>query len=124
MIQRGDTFFWDPEGGNNGHLWIVLTSPDPGNGQCVIINLTSSSSGPASFTLKVGDHPYITKKSDVNFGDAMISTVTKIEAAVKYGQAVPNQPMDSKILEQIAQTAKTHCAPARGVKKIIATEWA
>jgi hypothetical protein len=123
MVQLGDTYLWDPEGGDNNHLWIVLTKPDPESGKCVIINLTSSTGGQYALTLKIGDHPYIRKNSDVNFGDAMISSVEQIEKAVRLGCAYRREPMGLELLQKIAETAKTHNAPARGIKKLVEEGW-
>jgi len=74
-------------------------------------------------TLKIGDHPYIRRNSDVNFGDAVIASAAKIEKALKYKFAIAREPMILTILRRIAEVAKTHSAPSRGVKKIIAAEW-
>jgi hypothetical protein len=122
MVKFGDTFVWDPNGGNNPHLWIVLTPPDK-NGQCVIINLTTSSHGKHSMILKTGDHPYIRHDSDVNFGDSFISSESQIAGALKSREAVANQPLNQTFLNQIITAAKAHPAPPRAVRKMIADNW-
>jgi hypothetical protein len=123
MASVGDTFLWDPDGGNNPHLWIVLTTPEKGTGRCVIINLTTSSHGTHSVTLRVGDHPFIRHDSDVNFGDSMFTTEQMIQGAVASGNAVPKDPMSPNILKTIAEATKTHCAAAREIRKSVAAAW-
>jgi hypothetical protein len=73
--------------------------------QCVVINLTDSSHGEKSFTLRPGDHPYIHKDSDVNFGDAFLTTEAHLKAEVACGSAKPHAPMNPKIVSEIIKRA-------------------
>lgn len=67
-MKLGDTFVWCPTGGID-HLWILISDPAANGGDCVVVNLTDSSHGKFSYTLRPGQHRYIYKDSDVNFGD-------------------------------------------------------
>lgn len=79
-------------------------------GTCVVINLTDSSHGTHSFTLKAGQHRYIYKDSDVNFGDAFPTTEVHLEAEAAIGSAVAHDPMDAGIVLQIIKLAHKHAA--------------
>ena len=121
-MSLGDTFIWSPDG-RVRHLYVAVTKPTSDAGKFVVFNLTESSHGAHSFTLRPGDHPFIRKASAVNFGDGLIVTVSTYLAAVKAGTATPHQPMAMKIVEKIAVTAKTHPAVPGGVQKLVNLQW-
>ncbi len=106
----GDTLVWCPENNNNPHLWIIISDPSKHSGNCVVINLTSSNNGPNAYILKVGDHPYIYKDSDVNFGDAFLTNIKDINAAISSNSATQNQQMNLQIISEIINRAHTHQA--------------
>lgn len=92
------------------HLWIVISDPAQHDGKCVVINLTESSHGAHSFTLRPGQHRYIYKDSDVNFGDAFPTTEALLNAEAAIGSAVPHDPMDAEIVSEIIARAHKHSA--------------
>lgn len=102
----GDTYVWCPQGTVKDHLWIVISDPAQHGGACVVINLTDSSHGEHSFVLVPGQHRYLYKDSDVNFGDAFLTSDAELQLYVKYGAAKPHDPMDGKIVEEIQRRAK------------------
>ena len=105
----GDTFVWCPTVGGD-HLWILISDPEEHGGECVLVNLTESSHGQHSYTLRRGQHLYIYKDSDVNFGDAFRSNVTEIEKEIALNRARPHDPMDMAIVREIIRRAKTYPA--------------
>lgn len=106
----GDTFVWCPPGTVKDHLWIVISDHTKHGRKCVVINLTDSSHGKHSFTLIPGQHRYIYKDSDVNFGDAFLTTVSQLQSEIAINSAVPHDSMDAAIVKQIIARAKTHPA--------------
>ena len=106
----GDTYVWCPTGTVKDHLWIVISDPIGPDALCVVINLTESFHGENAFTLKPGQHPYIYKDSDVNFGDAFLTSQNDLIQQVKYGSAKPHAQMDGNIVSEIILRAKTHPA--------------
>lgn len=108
-MKLGDTFVWCPTVGID-HLWIVISDPAHHNGDCVVVNLTQSSHGLHSYTLRPGQHRYIYKDSDVNFGDAFRSNISEIQKEVALSRASPHDPMDMAIVREIIRRAKTHPA--------------
>jgi hypothetical protein len=75
------------------------------DGQCVVINLTDSSHGEKSFILSPGEHRYIHKDSDVNFGDAFLTSEAHLKAEVSCGSAKPHDPMNLMIVSKIIERA-------------------
>lgn len=71
-----------------------------------MINLTESSHGAHSFTLLPGQHRYIYKDSDVNFGDAFLTSDVEVQNYVTSGAAKPHDPMDLAIVSEIIKRAK------------------
>ena len=106
-MKIGDTFVWCPTGGID-HLWIVISDPTQHDGDCVLVNLTESRHGAHSFTLRPGQHRYIYKDSDVNFGDAFRSHVDEVNTHVASGSARPHDPMDMTIVREIIKRDRTH----------------
>lgn len=122
MIKAGDTFVWRGNA-RKRHLYIAMNDGAAFGGRVAVLNITESVGGSASFVLRKGDHPYIYKNSDVNFGDAFIVDENLLDAQVKCGEAVPDAKMDGALLRKIAEAAAKHPAPPNEVKKIIKTHW-
>lgn len=117
-MKLGDTFVWCPTGGID-HLWIVISNPAAHDGECVVINLTESLHAKFSYTLQPGQHRYIYKDSDVNFGDAFKTNVDELERQVRAGLAKPHDPMDPNIVNEIIKRAKTHAAFQPILRKLL-----
>lgn len=118
-MKRGDTFLWAPQGDQNRHLYIAVTRPTPEHGKFVVFNLTESNGGPHALTLKMGEHPFIRKDSDVNFGDGLVTSISQLQGELKRGRASPRQPMDSPLVEGIARFALAHPAVTLEMKRLI-----
>lgn len=101
----GDTYVWCPAG-TVDHLWIVISDATKHDGKCVVINLTESTHGEHSFTLKPGQHRFIYKDSDVNFGDAFLTSESNLQMEIKIGSAKLHDPMDQQIVAEIIRHAK------------------
>ena len=102
----GNTYVWCPPGTVIEHLWIVISDAAAHNDKCVVVNLTESSHGEHSFTLAPGQHRYIYKDSDVNFGDAFLTSEAHLTAEVASGSAIPHDPMDPAIVSEIVKRAR------------------
>jgi hypothetical protein len=108
-VKIGDTFIWCPDVGID-HLWILISDPDKNGGECVLVNLTESLNGRFSFVLKPGQHPFIYKDSDVNFGDAIKTKKADLENKIRLEVAKPREELDGTILQSIIQEAHKHPA--------------
>src|SRR5258708_38698762 len=116
-IQFGDTFVM----GQGGHLWIVISDPTRHSGNFIIANLTTDKRRAGTdCELNKGDHPWITQKCFVNFGDAREVTPEQEAQLILFmngGYIQKNFPMDLAILEKITIAAKTSRAIAIGLRK-------
>src|SRR5215510_8486724 len=88
-MPTGDTYVWCPEGTVVDHLWIVISDATQHDGKCVVVNLTDSLHAKHSYTLVPGQHRYIYKDSDVNFGDAFLTSEDRLQHQVDFGFAKP-----------------------------------
>jgi hypothetical protein len=109
-VNIGDTLIWCPPGHPKEHLWIIISDPGSHSGKCVIINLTESSHGQHSFILRSKDHRYITKESDVNFGDAFSTDLLHLCGQIAISAAIQHDPMNMAIVNEIIKRARTHPA--------------
>lgn len=122
MISAGETFVWRGNA-RREHLYIAMNDSDQTGGKIAVLNLTESVGGAASFVLKAKCHSYIYKDSDVNFGDAFIADESLLREEIKRRSAIPHDPMDLKILREIAERAVKHPAVAGEVKNMIKAHW-
>jgi hypothetical protein len=118
-MKLGDTFLWTP-GRCKEHLYIVvsITKGDPPS--AVIMNLTGARGGAGACVLTPGDHPFITKNSDVNFGDALIKTVDFLDRIVASGEAISHATMKPELLLKIGSAGKSHPATPNDIRAILA----
>jgi len=122
-VTAGTCFLYKSSYSPREHLYIVLAvncegwDPD----DCIIANLTEAQGGTQALTFDIGDHPYITKKSDLNFGDIEVSTRTKVAALANAKSAFP--PFDPAKLRIIGVTAKSHAAVMERIKKALAKQY-
>lgn len=116
-IQAGDTFIM----GTGGHLWIVLSDPSKNCGSFVMTNLTSDRRRSGSdCELNVGDHPWISHKCYVSFGDAREvnqEQASDIQRFMKVGSIEKQFPLEPKILQRIVSAAKVSTALTIALKK-------
>jgi hypothetical protein len=109
-VKRGDTFLWCPSGVGKPHLYIIISDPAKHAGKFVVVNLTSSQGGKFAYTLKPGQHPFIIKDSDVNFGDAISTTDVVVAQRIAQGEVKMFDPMPTAIVDDVARIALTHPA--------------
>jgi hypothetical protein len=123
-VKPGTCFMYKAAHSRLDHMHIVLAINCQGldADECVIVNLTESAEGDESLTFVVGDHPYITKKSDVNFGDAEISTKQKVATLASRCEPLLID-FDAKKLHQIGVKCKTHPAVMIKIRKALAVKF-
>lgn len=72
----------------DGHYYFILNDPDK-EGKVLSVNMTSYSHTirrkNSTCTLEIGEHPCITKKSEINYSDARISLASEIQKDVNTG---------------------------------------
>ena len=100
MAGYGDTFIYNDEGDDIGHLHVIVTNPDQ-SGKVVTVSITSRhKKSDAMVPLEVGDHPYIKHPSVVTFNYAKVRTIAEIDAVIANGEADAKEPMDEKFLRR------------------------
>jgi hypothetical protein len=96
----GDTLLMPARGPLKPHLWIVVT--EPVDNQCVIVSVTTlRNDRDETVTLGVGDHPFLTHASSVQFADAQFADDMKLMAQVAARNALPRQPCSQRMLKLI-----------------------
>ncbi len=84
------------------HLFIVVTLPSGNPPSVVLVNFTSLRKGSdTTVVLDKGDHPFIKKRTVVDYRWARIKGVRDLKALVKNGDATPDCPCRSDILKRI-----------------------
>jgi hypothetical protein len=100
MAGYGDTFIYDDEDDDVGHLHVIVTRPDA-SGKVVTVSVTSRHrKSDAMVPLEIGDHPYITRSSVFTFAYAKVRTISEINAVIANGDASPKEQMDEKFLRR------------------------
>jgi len=79
------------------HLWFALTDPDD-NGKFLGANLTGYELYKDTTVVLESGHPFITKKSVIQFSDSKLFEVSNIEFLLSKGYAQKKQPCSSKLL--------------------------
>lgn len=103
-VQFGDTFVIQ-------HLWIVASDPAANSGKFIIFNITTDRSRAGTdCELTPSDHPWITEKSYVSFGDAREVSPKeelKLLELMNGGTIRKHYPLKKTVLQRIVNAAKT-----------------
>ena len=100
-----------PSGPQGQHLFVVLNDPQAfegyGNVVCVVmVPLDSVKSGvhhDATCAFTIGEHPFVTRPTFVNFSYARIEQARHLEEMVASGQFRANARIDNLLLARIKQ---------------------
>jgi hypothetical protein len=91
---------------NPPHLYFVITEPDE-ESKVLLVNITENEEGrDQSCVLQPREHPYIRKESVVNYREAILSDVQKIEVAISMQVATPDANMSDALLDKVIQGGK------------------
>ena len=103
MLAAGHTFLLRKATHLFNHLWIILLDPEV-SGRTLMVNLTSRKpqlNQDLTVILQVGEHPYLTQESIVNYGDARCVETHLVEQSFSIGLGVPNDPCSPELLRKI-----------------------
>lgn len=118
-MNAGETFHAASPGSWRKHLWIAVTDPDA-NGELVIANITSQASNKdQSCILDVGDHPFISKQSVVNYAEACITSDEDIRRAARGGAIQLDVPVTGGALAKVQAGALTSAQIEPKVKAVV-----
>jgi hypothetical protein len=100
-MNAGTTFLLS---GVDIHLWIVVSDPGADSENVLICNITTwTATKDQSCILQPGDHPFITHKSCINYGDSRVTTLQKLIDARDGGALTLQDPLDPAILKRIRE---------------------
>jgi len=104
MLSVGDTFLIPtPPRFNAEHLFIIIAI-EKSSHKALMVNVTSYKEGcDGSCILNVGEHPFLTHRSVINYADARITTVGAIEESLKQKFFKIHEPVSSDLLKKIQQ---------------------
>jgi len=106
-MNTGDTLrVVDPGVSYDAHLWIVLSKPELDPDHVLLVNFTSwRSDKDQACILEPGDHPYVKKKTCVNYADSKIVSETQIQRLIHAGKLEHHAPIDLPLLERMREGA-------------------
>jgi hypothetical protein len=117
-MTKGDSFWGDPTGGNNDHLWVVLNEPTV-EGACALVNFSTDRTGKAKYTVPAGYHDGITVRSVICYGDMIVLTDDKIEAEITFGAFRANPRFPEAKVKFLVDQAKTIGFIDREIKALL-----
>ncbi|WP_089725378.1 hypothetical protein [Candidatus Thiosymbion oneisti] len=88
------------------HLFILLTDPRPDDRLTLLVSISSVNPRihhDGTCLLFVGDHTFIKRDSYVNFAQARIESVDKLEAGVREGILVPQGTIKGDVFARICR---------------------
>ncbi len=100
MPNLGDGLMIRKPGGIE-HLWILVTKPDPRNGEVLLVSVTTQRLDSDKTILNVNDHPFVKHPSIVYYADAQITKISAIEAALNNGAIRPRDSVSTQFLARI-----------------------
>jgi hypothetical protein len=109
-VKAGDTILIPLPGTSlDSHLWMVLSDPDA-NGECVLVNFTSwRADKDQACVVEVEEHPYVTRKTCVNYRDAKICKAADLDALIAASKLRNHSALSPALLVRIlSAVAKSH----------------
>lgn len=86
--------------GTKEHLWFVLTDPDSEN-QFLAVNLTAFELFKDSTVVLTGGHPFISKKSVIQYSDARLFSVSDMDMMIRTSRAGQREPCSAELLKRL-----------------------
>jgi hypothetical protein len=86
----------------DNHLWVVISDPTKDPDNVLIVNLTTSDERKErACILRPGDHPWIKHETCVNYGDSVVTTLAKLNAAIAGNALRVQATMPPDVLKKI-----------------------
>lgn len=104
---------------NPPHLYFAITEPDD-NGKVLLVNITENDEDrDHSCVLRSGEHPFIRKESAVNYREAILSDIQKIEEAIQMHIATQEDDISDALLEKLRRGGKASPFLKKDFKNIL-----
>ena len=99
----GDTMIVTlPQASVDSHLWIVISDPDADPDKVVIVNMTSwREDKDQACILNIGDHPYVSRRTCINYGGAKVVTRDGLDALMASGKVKADAKCSDALLLRI-----------------------
>lgn len=117
-MTKGDSFWGDPTGRNNDHLWVILNEPTV-EGLCALVNFSTDRTGTAKYTVPAGYHEGITVVSVICYGDMIVLADDYIEAEITFGAFRAGTRFPEAKVQFLAQQAKAIGFVDREIKRLL-----
>jgi len=101
MLNVGNAFLIPTPDYETKHLYILIAK-EKSSTKALMVNVTSYKPGcDCSCILSPGDHRFITHRSIINYGDAIITDVSKIEEGIRTKLIEMLDPVSTEVLKRI-----------------------
>ena len=107
------------------HLWAIISDPKQSNNEIVIVNITTYRNKgyeDTSCIVGTGEHPFIRRKSYVNYNRSRIVDLSKLQLWLKTGELAPKDCLSRELLEKIRDRAKETDSLPYGVERVLSTQ--
>lgn len=102
------------------HLFIVLSDPVTDEYVVLLVSISSAKENrwnDPSCLLYPGEHPFITKKSFVDYSSARIEPADKLLRGVQSGKLIAQSPVSQEIFERICAGVMASRRTPRNIKR-------
>jgi hypothetical protein len=121
MIFPGFTFLSPTPSSSVEHLYVILFPPV--GGKVLFVNVTTPKNDrDITCVLKVGDHPFLTHESVINYADATEATLERVEQAISMKVFKPHVPFSADLLQRVQDGAAVSPAFPPKFRKYIPTK--
>jgi len=105
-VNGGDTLIIPvPSASLDSHLWMVISDPSQSD-RCLLVNLTSwRADKDQACVVNPGEHPFISKKSCVNYRDAKWCPTADLDALLASNRINKHDPLSPELLKRIRNSA-------------------
>lgn len=120
-MNSGDFFWGDPTNRGIEHPWVLLSNPCRNGGYAVFLNFTDDRERNLPDAVPVGYHVSITKISTPSWGDMLVWTTARAEAALACSalRCTP-PPLHAVKVMLLVEKAKNLGFVSREIKKLLA----
>jgi hypothetical protein len=106
MIVPGFTFLSETPSSSTEHLYVILFPPV--EGRVLFVNVTTPKhNSDLTCVLKVGDHPFLTHDSVINYADSADATLDQVNKAISLNVFKPHAPFSADLLKRVQEGATT-----------------
>jgi hypothetical protein len=104
-VKAGDTFLVSLAA--DEHLWMIISEPAADPERVLVVNFSTwKPYHDQACVLNPGDHPFLTRRTCVNYPEARVASDAILEKLLAAKQIFPRQPLPAALLQQIREGAR------------------